>query len=50
MVASGASEIPKFRILAGPANPSDAISRTLFALFISTFDECSENLSFDKLS
>ena len=46
VVASGSSEFSKFRTLAGPTNPSDAISQTLFAPSISTFDECSENSPF----
>ena len=42
---------PKFRTLAGPDNPSDAIYIVnLFALSISTFGDCSENLTLGKLS
>ena len=42
---------PKFRTLASPDNPSDAIYIVnLFALSISTFGDCSENLTLGKLS
>ena len=54
-MASGTPEVPNFRALAGPDNPSNAtfifvVYTFFFVLLISIFDDCDEVLKPGELS